>query len=366
MHCTMLPILDQHCTMLPILDQHGTMLSILEFLMNFYFENKDDCRKIRKPLISVQQGKTMGNTTDTNSSSAHASGPANPGSLFLWYVAFGVVACVVILSNAVTLAAFRNPRLLRRSMYFLVNLSIADMTVGAAAMPMYMYLLHTSAGATVENAVTNEWEMFQNIHISIDIFTGMTSVFTLTAIAAERLIAVSCPIYYRTLRNPNYFAMLSATWLLSGVLSGTRLLAYTGVLPMQLFTYALVILSLASLGFILVAYVSLWTRLKVWSDAKRRIAGKKERGLVIAIAFVTIAFLITWLPFHIFNIIVNFNESLLRGIPYEVFYFAKLSHYSNSFMNPIIYSFKIPEFRRAVQGLFAKKERRSQRRGIRV
>ena len=296
----------------------------------------------------------MNNSSNASTNLTHVS--KTPSTT--WCVTYGLVAFAIIFSNAVTIAAFRNSRLLLRlSMFFLVNLSIADMTVGAVALPMYIYLIYSSSAMTSAVPDTNHLKIFQNIHISIDVFTGMASVFTLTIIALERLTAISYPIWYRTISKTSYFAVLSCIWLVAGVLSGMHLLAFSSVIPESVFIYSLVLLSLASLCFISLAYPVLWIKLKVWSNTQGRIAGGRESNLAMPIALITTAFLVTWLPFYILNIIVNFKVSLLNGIPRELVYSVKLLHYSNSFMNPIIYSFKMPEFRSALQGLLFRRKR---------
>lgn len=292
---------------------------------------------------------------------SNTSGPGNSTSnqtdnkVITWCVAYAIVTVAIIFNNVAAIAAFTKSRLLRKfGNYFLVNLAVADLMVGTIALPMYIHLIYISpyAGSSVTKP-----KPFQTVHIAFDVFSGMASAFTLTVISLERVYAIFCPLRYRSLSRATYFVVLAEVWILAGALTGTWLLGLFKIIHPKIFDFALVLLSFTSLMLMIGSYVALWLKIKIWSRNQHRAAGEKDRNLAVAIAIVTAVFLMTWTPFHIMNILVNFKASLLDGIPYEVIYLAKFLHYGNSIVNPVIYCYKISEFRRALKNLIAKKRK---------
>lgn len=268
-----------------------------------------------------------------------------------WCVTYAIVAITVILNNGAAIAAFRHSRLLRKfGNYFLVNLAVADLMVGTIALPMYIHLIYNYNKPSLQPV--------QTMHTAVDVFSGMASAFTLTAISLERVYAIYYPLRHCSTSKTAYFVILGAVWLLAGALSGTWILTFFKIIHPGIFAFSLGLLSITSLMLMLAAYIGLWLKIKLWSKHQQGISGERERSLAVAIGIVTVVFLLTWTPFHIMNVLINYKSSLFDGFPYLVVYFAKLLHYSNSFVNPIIYCFKIYEFRRALKNLLTRRKKR--------
>lgn len=288
-------------------------------------------------------------------------GPSNSTSdqtdnkVIMWCVVYAIVTVAIIFNNVAAILAFTKSRLLRKfGNYFLVNLAVADLMVGTIALPMYIHLIYISPYSS--SSVTKV-KPFQTVHIAFDVFSGMASAFTLTVISLERVYAIFSPLRYRRLSRGTYFVVLATVWILAGTLTGIWLLDSFKIIHPKIFAFALALLSFTSLMAMIASYVALWLKIKLWSRNQHRAAGEKERNLSVAIAIVTAVFLMTWTPFHIMNILVNFKTSLLDGIPYEVIFVAKFLHYGNSIVNPVIYCYKISEFRRALKNLIAGKKK---------
>ena len=273
----------------------------------------------------------------------------------MWCVAYAIVTVAIIFSNVAAILAFTKSRLLRKfGNYFLLNLAVADLMVGTIALPMYIHLIYISP---YTGSSGTKVKPFQTVHIAFDVFSGMASVFTLTVISLERVYAIVGPLQYRRLSRRTYFVVLAKVWILAGALTGTWLLDSFEIIHPKIFEFALALLSFTSLLVMIASYVALWLKIKIWSRNQHRAAGEKERNLAVAIAIITAVFLATWTPFHIMNILVNFKTSLLDVIPYEVILLAKFLHYGNSTVNPVIYCYKISEFRRALKNLIAGKKK---------
>lgn len=265
-----------------------------------------------------------------------------------WCAAFGVEAVVIAMGNGISILALvymRSPRKLRR--WFLLSLSTADMFVGAIALPMYVYILATHPANT---------QSFMFAYNAVDIFSGLASVFTLTVISMERLYAVVLPFTHRHTKRKYYMIVIGGLWCLAALISGAFWLTMVHqLLPPALFIYPMTIVSFASVAIISIVYVTVWARIKFFVNKRtntKLLGPSEEKNIFFAIGIVTGVFICTWLPFNIMNLMVNFHHNLVSSLPYDVTYFVKFLHYCNSFVNPIVYTLKIPEFRRSVYGLF--------------
>lgn len=279
-----------------------------------------------------------------------------------WCVTYAIMAVAIIVNNMAAITVFWNSPLLRKfGNFFLVNLAVADLMVGAIALPMYIHLIYNTSFLSY-NSQNAELKPFQAVHIAFDVFSGMASVLTLTVISLERIYAIYYPLRYRSLSKAVYFIILAEVWVLAGALSGMWMLTIFDVIHQDFFAFSLAIVSFTSLTVMFTAYAALWLKIKLWTRNQNRALGEKERNLAVAIAIVTVVFLLTWSPFHIMNILINFKASLFDGFPYQVIYLAKFLQYSNSFVNPVIYCFKISEFRRELKSMLTRRKRRRETR----
>ncbi|XP_020892134.1 5-hydroxytryptamine receptor 2A-like [Exaiptasia diaphana] len=94
-------------------------------------------------------------------------------------------------------------------------------------------------------------------------------------------------------------------------------------------------------------------RLKV---KQRRESIDRDNRLALTLFMVTAISLLAWLPFEIMNIIFSLCKSCrVKLYNIHVLSLTKLLHYANSVVNPIIYTFRITEFRRTVNAILTLK-----------
>ena len=285
------------------------------------------------------------NAIRMNSSSSEQN-DKRQGNSIMWSAAFGAVDVVILIGNVITLIVFStNKRLLRtRANYFLINLAMADMMVGIFAIPMYLY--HMIAAWYNGDSI---WQQYSyKIYKVVDVFVGCASIFTLTVIALERAFSVCSPHIHRHFSNTVYYMLLGLIWLLSTLMSCLRFLFEEQLLSLQFFFYFLLAFFAISISIICISYVAIWFRMKfrfARRDSNKR-SSEQDRRLAVMLFTVTVVFAFSWMPFQIINIVTFFCEPC-RKMPYGVAYFTKFLHYGNSCVNPIIYSFLVPNFRRA-------------------
>ncbi|XP_068684296.1 somatostatin receptor type 5-like [Montipora foliosa] len=275
--------------------------------------------------------------------------------LVIWCVAFALIAVIVFVGNVLTIAVFRKKKLLRmRANSLLITLAVADLLVGAFAVPLYIHQLvsYWKGNSSYRTGLVAQ--------MVIDIFTGFASIFALTIIALERLYAVLCPLKHRLVSKRTYVFLILIVWLLSGIVAFLYFMNGLEVFKPKVFFYFIIFSIFSSLLVICVSYILIWVnvalqkagiprrRKKCNGEVPQTKKKAQDKNLLTTVLILTLVFVLTWIPFYVLNILVFFRPAWNVRIPYEVFFFTKLLHYSNSFANPVVYSIRIPRFTRSL------------------
>lgn len=288
----------------------------------------------------------------SNSSNTTISIDLSPSEILGWCVAYATVDVFIIVSNTIAIVIFTRSKLLRkRTNYFLLTLSIADMLVGCVSLPMFIH--HISL--MIQSSVS---ELFRNVYLTLDIFTGFASIFALTIIALERLYAVALPNWHHTTQSYVYIILIAVIWFCAGIFGALRMLFAYKIVNEDVFYNSTMAALFTSLTVICLAYVFIAIKVRWRINEKTKKAVEKNRKLAVTLSIVTLIFVFTWLPFYLINMTFRFCSKKTCGldrIDYSITLFSKLLQYCNSFINPIIYSFKIPDFRVALLRLFGRK-----------
>lgn len=282
----------------------------------------------------------------TNNSSQHNSVAMGTASHMTtsdvkgWCAAFAVESVVVAIGNLFIITVFAKTRELRRQHrhYFLMNLAAADFLVGALAEPFFVYIL---------GGYYNLWP-FSNykgslftISIFLDMFSGISSIAFLAAIAVERLYSTLYPAKYRRTKSRGYAAVAFLLWIVSAALPGVRI--YLGAKYNSLYTWMPVVcLLLLIIGS---SYIVIWVKVLFFSS--KRLNQSRERRLNVTVTILTLTSLSTWLPFIVLNTVNEFYP-----VSIEAVFSTKILHYGNSLVNPFLFALKMPPFRKAAQKIF--------------
>lgn len=261
----------------------------------------------------------------------------------LWGTAYGVVAVLIMVANTVSIAAFIKTKPRRKhTHYFLINLSVADLMVGAVSVPLFVSYL-------VDPQIWSQSLTLPMVHSTVDILSGLASVFTLAIVSLERLLAVSIPFKYRMIPRKAYFCCIAATWCLSGGVAAISIAFYFQIVREAFYTAVILSLSL-SLSVACFAYVSIIFKINQKNNSAKHLKDLTvERRLSITLLCITAIFVLSWLPFQLVFILVHFCKTCSFSI--NTIFFIKLLHYSNSFMNTAVYTFRIPEFKEVISAI---------------
>lgn len=300
-----------------------------------------------------------------NSNSTNSSGPTvvYSGSpppfialqyLILWCVVYLILATFAICGNVLIILVFSKKRNLRtRTNYFVIGLALGDILVGTATIPLYVTLLILLFNQDFKAAT-----LVQTIFSPMDILSGMLSILQLMTISVERVYAIAFPLRHRTTSARINFIILATVWLTAAGIASLNFFIPKG--PEWKGTF----LIYSTLGFfipfsvIFFAYTSIWIIIKHRTKIPRNRARvvKRESRTALTIFALILLFLVTWLPFFSLNLVLFSCASCAVAVPLQVVLFFKALHYSGSALNPVVYSARMPEFRRPITILL--KERR--------
>ena len=253
----------------------------------------------------------------------------------VWSLCFGLLATLIVVGNLLTIWIFLKQTLRKRAHFLLISLAVADLLVGLLSVPQYI-------------AINTYLDMpdpllWFNLYQFTDIFTGIASIFTLSAISLERMYAISWPFHHRTLTFRVYIFAIAVPWILAAISAFIRLLVYLSIITFESFVYFLILFQGTPLLMMCIAYFVVWKKQPTMMGNQNHVA--REIRLAKTLFIVTGASLLTWLPFQILSLLLYFCD--ITDFPYiEItFHTIKFLQNSNSLVNVIIYPFRISEFK---------------------
>lgn len=261
-----------------------------------------------------------------------------------WCTAFGLESILIILGNVLTIGAFAKRKYLRkRGTYLLINLAFSDVFIGVIPLPIYIYFIGVQFQLWPAAYGINKLSL---AYYFLDIFLGIASLANLTIIALERVYAAKRPFRYRTAAPRSYYIAIGITWSIALTIATLCFSAYYMTSSLIISTYASMTVVFIAFCLITSSYVIVWIRLRLHSNKTHRKASDNERKLGITMIILTVLSLSSWLPFVMMNLIIVLSN---KQIPDHIVIFTtKLLHYANSLTNCIVYSLRMPGFRRAV------------------
>ena len=247
-----------------------------------------------------------------------------------WDICFGVLVTLIIAGNILTIWIFFKRRRQKRSYSLLISLAVADLLVGIFAVPFCI------------KAVVSQGYAWFLVSISADIFTGITSIYNLV----ERMFAVGWHVRHRTVNYRVYVCAISIPWIIAAIFTTLVVLRTLNMIGREHFFYFLVLIPGIPLITICVANFVTWKKQK--SPFRNQNHIKREVKLAKTLALITRTSLFTWLPFQILNTLIELNITGKFHLFQLTLFIIKFFQFSNSFVNVIIYPFRIPEFKRTL------------------
>ena len=277
-----------------------------------------------------------------------------------------VFATSALLSNVfLMITVCRNTNLNQRiwqthATYFVVNLSICDLLAGLV--PGYgglFYNISILRGQTRESLVG-----LQSLIVAAAVMTNIVSSCTIVLMSYDRWLAVSSPLHYKArVTKAKIKAAIASTWIYSLIFSS---LPFLGV---ALSLFSLLYCHLHVSVPLIILPVLYWKTLRalrhhnnqvqdVADDNGRREMDKahrnRERKMVSAFLLILVFFYLSFGPQFIAQNVLVFCPDAINQESFSFFLYA-----SNKFLlvncclNPFIYAWRIPTYRRAFREIFS-------------
>ena len=253
---------------------------------------------------------------------------------------------IVVLNSLTGIAFCRDRNLRKRSTYLVISLAVADMLSGGISAHDLLYNV---------GEMCNFWGRNRTYWYIPQVFIlwfPVCSLTIMTVISLERLNATFWPFRHRTIKKSVYWVLIIAIWLTALLFSCALLMIYYYTDKLDYYYYAWGSFILICLLVICVSYVFIFVKLRFGNQPRHHGAANRERKLTVTLFTVTSLSLLMWLPYAITSSLF-FATDILRSLS-EIGIFRLVRGsivllYANCFLNPILYSMRMPGFRRALK-----------------
>ena len=267
-----------------------------------------------------------------------------------WMVVGLTESVTIIALNSLTVIAFcRDRNLRKRSTYLVISLAVADMLSGG------------SSALNFFDDVGETWNLWRHnraywyIPQVFILWFPVCSLTNMTVISLERLNATFWPFRHRTIKKSVYWVLIIAVWLTALLFScALRMIDYYarewGYYHFAWISFWTSICLLV----ICVSYVFIFVKLRFGNQPRHHGAANRERKLTVTLFTVTSLSLLLWLP-YVITISLFFATNILSSMSemalFRLYHISTVLLYTNSFLNPIVYTIRMPGFRRALKML---------------
>ena len=276
-------------------------------------------------------------TSSLNNSFSAMDEMLSDAQVIAWSCALASEAVVIVLGNLLTIVLFTFNRKLRnkKRLYLVINMAFADLVLGGASLPLFVYLIT----ATRSRLYFSAFPTFLKIIFTV---SSMASFTTAALISAERFYAIFWPLKHRTLSTRAYKLVVLMAWTLAILFSTVYILLFRlslgGFFAFATLYGLLLIVTICGLNIVI------WRKMQQKSVPCHQNRDMQLQRLTKALSLVSVGTLSSWIP----AIIISFLRFFGQNISSNIFLFTYFIYSSSSFINPMVYALRIPEFR---QGL---------------
>ena len=269
-----------------------------------------------------------------------------------WLALFITISITIITVNLLSIVLFITNRSLRtRAMYLVINLTIVDMFVGGFSSLYHLLLLECDI-----------WEIHLTLGLTIIIeflciWFPLTSLTNIAVISLERMHATIRPFRHRLIKKWVYGVTIAGVWVSAAMVSTAILILEVYVYGKE-FLYLLQSYCFLCLLVICVSYSSIVVKFLCGAHPQHHGAVRRQGKLTVTLFIMTIVSLLMWLPHAVFIFLpsskfLSFQESSRLN------YSLNILVLMNSLVNPIVYTIRMPEFRKALLLLVKRQQRQN-------
>ena len=274
----------------------------------------------------------------------------------IWLTVFTAESVAIVTVNLLAIILFIKNRSLRtRSMYLVISLTVADMLVGVLSggyVPFYFLQRCRLIKLNLSGEVGFSLSGFS-------LFFPLISLTNIAVISVERFHATFRPFRHRLIKRWVYVVAITAVWvfpLIVLVIRGVELLYLIGYHLYIIESYCLLCLIVT-----FVSYTSILFKFRFGAHPQRHCAAAlRQRKLTVTLFITTLVSLLLWLPYNIF-LFVDWSTDILNSPSlkerFDLSYSLLFLFYANSLVNPILYTIRMPDFKKALLSLFRRHQR---------
>ena len=272
-----------------------------------------------------------------------------------WMALFITISITIVTVNLLSIVLFITNRSLRtRAMYLVINLTIADMFVGGFS-HFYLFLFHSYTCDIVK--MNESLEMALIIHF-LNLWFPLTSLTNIAVISLDRMHATIRPFRHRLIKKWVYGVTIAGVWVLAAMASTATFKVGQYEKKWSYLFYVWQSYICLCLLVICVSYSSIVVKFLCGAHPQHHGAANRQRKLTVTLFIMTIVSLLMWLPHAVFIFLpsskfLSFQES--SRLNYSLNSLVLM----NSLVNPIVYTIRMPEFRRALLVLFKRQQRQN-------
>ena len=193
--------------------------------------------------------------------------------------------------------------------------------------------------------------------IAFNFFFPLASLLNLAAISLDRTHATFRPLKHRLVEKKIFGLVIEAVWITAGLFTTSIFMVFHTQLLTFKESFDMIMLSYFSfflfcLLIILTSYSSMAIKIVCGNRPHHHGATNRERKLTKTLFIVTVVSLLLTLPHAILGVLFFVSFDPVVTLSFQAGFRLDLSvfflFFANSFVNPVLYSFRMPEFKRAL------------------
>ena len=274
----------------------------------------------------------------------------------IWFTVFTAEFVAIVTVNLLAIILFMKNRSLRtRSMYLVISLTVADMLVGVLSGGFVQFVLLRRCHLIKLNLSLEVGFALSSFYF----FFPFVSLTNIAVISLERFHATFRPFRHRLIKSWVYGVAIAVVWVFPVIVSvilGVELLYLIGYHLYILESYCLLCLIVT-----FVSYTSILFKFRFGAHPQRHCAAAlRQRKLTVTLFITTLVSLLLWLPYNIF-LFVDWSTDISNSLSFKKYLDLissfRFLYYASSLVNPILYTIRMPDFKRALLSLFRRHQR---------
>ena len=273
----------------------------------------------------------------------------------IWFTVFNAEFVAIVTVNLLAIILFiKNRNLRTRSMYLVISLTVADMWVGVLSGGYVQYNF-------LRRCRLIKLNLSREVGFSLSLFSYIFPFVSLTnivVISLERFHATFRPFRHRLIKRWVYVIAITVVWVFPVI--GCVIYVVDRLYLNGYFLYVVVSFGLLCLIVTFVSYTSILFKFRFGAHPQRHCAAAlRQRKLTVTLFITTLVSLLLWLPFTIFLFVwwSDADNSLSTREFFRLVCLLNFLHYANSLVNPILYTIRMPDFKKALLSLFRRHQR---------